>query len=107
MPGILPRMTMTVEPPVALRGRLADADLVFLSHLRWDWVWQRPQHLISRLGAGRDVWFVEEPVAGSGDVPRFTARSCGPVTRAWLEVPAPVRPFGFAPDWQECHVEAL
>ena len=28
-------------------------DLVVLSHLRWSWVWQRPQHIISRLAAER------------------------------------------------------
>ena len=43
------------------------ADLVVLSHLRWPWVWQRPQQLISRLAparaaAGGRTWFVEEPV---------------------------------------------
>src|ERR671912_376468 len=37
-------------------------DLVCLSHLRWDFVYQRPQHLLSRCAAGRRVFFVEEPV---------------------------------------------
>ncbi len=38
-------------------------DLICVSHLRWGFVWQRPQHLLSRLGAKRQVLFVEEPVA--------------------------------------------
>src|SRR5215208_3178276 len=37
-------------------------DLVCLSHLRWDFVWQRPQHLMSRCAGERRVFFVEEPV---------------------------------------------
>ncbi len=37
-------------------------DLVCLSHLRWDFVWQRPQHLMSRCAAERRVFFVEEAV---------------------------------------------
>jgi glycosyltransferase involved in cell wall biosynthesis len=32
------------------------------SHLRWDFVWQRPQQLISRFACSRDVLFVEEPL---------------------------------------------
>ena len=36
--------------------------LVVLSHLRWDFVYQRPQHLLSRLAARQPVLFVEEPV---------------------------------------------
>lgn len=35
--------------------------LVF-SHLRWDFVYQRPQHILSRLAHNRRVFFVEEPV---------------------------------------------
>jgi glycosyltransferase involved in cell wall biosynthesis len=63
-------------------------ELVVLSHLRWDWVWQRPQHLISRVGRGRRTWFVEEPlpVAGLAE-PRLVSVDAGPVTRVWLEVP--------------------
>jgi UDP-galactopyranose mutase len=37
-------------------------DLVCLSHLRWDFVYQRPQHLLSRCATERRVFFVEEPV---------------------------------------------
>jgi UDP-galactopyranose mutase len=37
-------------------------DLVVASHLRWNFVWQRPQQLISRLARDRRVLFVEEPI---------------------------------------------
>ncbi|HKX27775.1 MAG TPA: glycosyltransferase family 1 protein [Blastocatellia bacterium] len=37
-------------------------DLVCFSHLRWDFVYQRPQHLLSRCARERRVFFVEEPV---------------------------------------------
>src|SRR5947209_6348786 len=41
-------------------------DLVCLSHLRWDFVYQRPQHLMSRCAGERRVFFVEEPVYDGG-----------------------------------------
>jgi glycosyltransferase involved in cell wall biosynthesis len=63
-------------------------ELVVLSHLRWDWVWQRPQHLVSRIGAGRRTWFVEEPLPVAGlAAPRLRTADAGAVTRVWLEVP--------------------
>lgn len=37
-------------------------DLICISHLRWDFVWQRPQQLLSRLAQHYRVHFVEEPV---------------------------------------------
>jgi len=36
--------------------------LIVHSHLRWDYVWQRPQQLLSRFARSRQVLFVEEPV---------------------------------------------
>ena len=36
-------------------------DLLVFCHLRWDFVYQRPQHLISRLSAHYRVLFIEEP----------------------------------------------
>jgi UDP-galactopyranose mutase len=56
--------------------RMADnRPLVVFSHLRWDFVFQRPQHLISRLAQARRVVWIEESV--DGDSPR------------WLQLPAP------------------
>lgn len=39
-----------------------NADLICLSHLRWNFVFQRPQHLMSRYAIARRVYFVEEPM---------------------------------------------
>jgi hypothetical protein len=36
--------------------------LVVFSHLRWDFVYQRPQHVLSRIAANRPVIVIEEPV---------------------------------------------
>jgi UDP-galactopyranose mutase len=36
-------------------------DLVCISHLWWDWVWQRPQQLMSRLARHYRVFWAEEP----------------------------------------------
>jgi UDP-galactopyranose mutase len=41
--------------------------IVVFSHLRWDFVFQRPQHLLSRLAQHYPVLFVEEPVFDDGD----------------------------------------
>ena len=41
---------------------LSELDLVCFSHLRWDFVYQRPQHLISRFGKNTRAFFIEEPV---------------------------------------------
>lgn len=37
-------------------------DLVVFCHLRWDFVYQRPQHIISRLSHDYKILFVEEPL---------------------------------------------
>jgi UDP-galactopyranose mutase len=37
-------------------------DLVCFSHLRWDFVYQRPQHLLSRFAKYGRVFYFEEPV---------------------------------------------
>src|SRR5690348_3050889 len=36
--------------------------LICFSHLRWDFVYQRPQHLMTRAARSYDVVFFEEPV---------------------------------------------
>ncbi|MDD5580263.1 MAG: FAD-dependent oxidoreductase [Methylobacter sp.] len=37
--------------------------IIVFSHLRWNFVFQRPQHLLTRLAADRAIFFFEEPVA--------------------------------------------
>ncbi len=41
--------------------------LIVFSHLRWDFVYQRPQQLLSRLAKRLPVLFVEEPVPGAAN----------------------------------------
>lgn len=51
----------------------AKPTLLCLSHLRWNFVYQRPQHLMSRFATMFQVLFFEEPLASEGNT-------------AWLEV---------------------
>ena len=51
--------------------------LIVFSHLRWDFVFQRPQHLLSRLARLRPVFFFEEPVFADGE-PGWTASEPAP-----------------------------
>ena len=37
-------------------------NLICFSHLRWDFVFQRPQHLLSRLSKSFNIFFIEEPI---------------------------------------------
>ncbi len=59
-------------------------------HLRWDGVWQRPHHLLTRLGTRIPVVVIEEPLAALAD--RDEVRTVGGVhvirplrTRGWAE----------------------
>jgi UDP-galactopyranose mutase len=52
-------------------------DIVCLSHLRWDFVFQRPHHLLVRHAGRQRVFFVEEPVFGA-ECPRLEVRESEP-----------------------------
>lgn len=52
--------------------------LLCLSHLRWDFVFQRPQHLMNRFAATHNVHYWEEPVFEPGAEPRLDARQVAP-----------------------------
>ncbi|WP_024891064.1 glycosyltransferase [Luteimonas huabeiensis] len=41
--------------------------IVVHCHLRWDFVWQRPQQILSRLARHHRVLFIEDPLAGDGE----------------------------------------
>ncbi|WP_230530353.1 glycosyltransferase [Microvirga roseola] len=66
--------------------------LVCFSHLRWDFVWQRPQHLLSRAARHYDVLIVEEPIfkAGAAAHMEVSERPQG------LAVAAPILPEGLS-----------
>lgn len=51
--------------------------LIVLSHLRWEFVFQRPQHLMSRLADHFRVFFVEEPRLATG-APRLELQQISP-----------------------------
>jgi UDP-galactopyranose mutase len=73
----------------ALPEVLAEAkpDLVVLSHLRWDFVYQRPQHLMSRFARERRVFFFEEPMGHDGPPRLVTDERAGGVVRAVPHLP--------------------
>ncbi len=63
-------------------------DLICFSHLRWNFVFQRPQHLLTRCARERRVFFFEEPIFDS-DVPRLeTFQDVSDVTVAVPHLPA-------------------
>ena len=67
-------------------------DLVCFSHLRWNFVFQRPQHLMTRCARERRVFYVEEPVFYSGIAPRLHIEHSGAV-----QVTVPHLPEGMSP----------
>lgn len=70
-----------------------NVDLICLSHLRWGFVFQRPQHLMSRFARNRRVFFIEEPVFE--DTRPYSRSSVCPKTG--VRVQTPVLPRGLTP----------
>ncbi len=46
---------------------MKQSSIVTFSHLRWDFVYQRPQHLLSGLAHYHPVFFIEEPLPGKSE----------------------------------------
>ena len=67
-------------------------DLICFSHLRWNFVYQRPQHLLSRAARRWRIWYIEEPVWS--DTPGLTIRQAD----RQLMVVVPHLPHGTGPD---------
>src|SRR4051794_17380761 len=66
--------------------------VVCLSHLRWDFVFQRPQHLMARFARTRPVVFLEEPLAAEpGASVGLDVRVC---SRTGVLVATPRLPHG-------------
>lgn len=86
------------------------SELIVLSHLRWDWVWQRPQHLVSRLGSRCSTWYVEEPLTPSPEFTgpnRLNSMGVDGLNRAWLEIPEQGHHVGFFDDVLPDYIEQL
>ena len=65
---ILPLNSASIESRPRESASQHQPDLVCFSHLRWDFVFQRPQHLLTRSARDRRVFFVEEPVFDQGSM---------------------------------------
>jgi glycosyltransferase involved in cell wall biosynthesis len=74
-------------------SRARSVDVVCLSHLRWNFVFQRPQHLLTRCATERRVFFVEEPIFTAGITPRLRIERSESVI-----VVVPHLPEGLDPD---------
>jgi len=51
---------------------LPPKNLLCFSHLRWDFLLQRPQHLLLRFASDINVYFVEDPVFDAKEKPFFS-----------------------------------
>ncbi|MEA2563162.1 MAG: hypothetical protein QOH06_4666 [Acidobacteriota bacterium] len=94
-------MQLSDDRPVPARSLAAGRsgtkpDLICLSHLRWDFVWQRPQHLMSRFARDRRVFFVEEPTWEHTEPRMEVSKGKGGVM-----VAVPHLPHGLSPEQTE------
>jgi UDP-galactopyranose mutase len=83
------RQTTPPHPP----AKFGNVDLICFSHLRWSFVYQRPQHLMSRFAKHRRVFFVEEPIFEKATL-ELRLNVC-PTTG--VRVAVPVLPEGSSP----------
>jgi len=86
-------------------GGSSAVTLICFSHLRWDFVFQRPQHLMSRFAPGATVVFWEEPrFSDEIEAPRLETRLC-PQTE--VIVATPELPAGQDPATQDYALRQL
>jgi glycosyltransferase involved in cell wall biosynthesis len=74
--------------------------VVVFSHLRWNFVYQRPQHLLSRLAQTRPVFFIEEPEHDPHGGTRWE-RSQPTANLTVIRPRTPLLSPGFSPDQLE------
>ena len=76
-------------------GLLSKSALICFSHLRWHFVYQRPQHLMERFAREHRVFFIEEPVATDAAEPWLESH----VVAGGIRIVAPRLPgFPAGPD---------
>jgi UDP-galactopyranose mutase len=86
--------------------RLSDRQtLICFSHLRWDFVFQRPQHLMTHFAQARHVIYWEEPVLGpAGSVARLDSRSD---PASGVTIATPVLPEGLGSSAQTAALKQM
>lgn len=89
----------TPAPPPEPAAGIVMHTLIVFSHLRWNFVYQRPQHLLLRLARHYHVLFVEEPVFDAAG-PWSEGSSPASNVRV-LRVHSPVAAAGFHDDQTE------
>ena len=68
-------------PPQSQSQSPETLDLICFSHLRWNFVFQRPQHLLTRCANERRVYYFEEPIFDAPS-PHLTLERRGALTIA-------------------------
>jgi glycosyltransferase involved in cell wall biosynthesis len=66
-----------IKPAKPSAGYVPDI-LICFSHLRWDFVFQRPQHILSRLAKQMQVFYIEEPVEDNTRPAHYVTVQRGP-----------------------------
>src|SRR5919108_3832168 len=69
----------SVRAMVCASQSKSPAALICVSHLRWDFVFQRPQHLLTRCARERRCYYIEEPFYDADTIPRLDMRQSGKV----------------------------
>ena len=77
---------------------MTQCPVVTFSHLRWNSVFQRPHHIMTRLAEHRDVLFVEEPVL-NGAIAGLEVTRVAPRIRV-IQTHLPIDGPGFGPRQQ-------
>ena len=96
---------VTLEAEPSAPGPEATTLLCF-SHLRWNFVFQRPQHLMCRFAREMDVIYWEEPVdIGRGETPYLQVREAQNAPKVRLVVPH--LPQGMPDDAREATLKRL
>ncbi|MGH8685554.1 MAG: hypothetical protein ACREUM_09425, partial [Nitrosospira sp.] len=65
--------------PTQIPGITMTTIFVF-SHLRWNFVHQRPQHLLSRLAESYEIVFIEEPILHEHEISLETSMPAPNIT---------------------------
>jgi UDP-galactopyranose mutase len=96
---------VTISHDFEPAGGLPERPLMLcFSHLRWDFVFQRPQHLMTRFARTHEVHVWEEPIFEPGPAaPRLEVRAISP----HLTVVTPHMPEGMDEDAVEAARRAL